>query len=254
MNKITIVTISVGYTDILKISYYFNKKNFINKYDYHIITSENDNDTIQFCKDNGLNCWVTNAFYNSTISTIRKRKTNIDNKIFNKGAALNVFFQEYIKKNIDLLDWILKVDSDIIINETLEDFLYCLTNNSLQDFCKDSIDSNYTEYLYSCPRRIYNTPKHFQTSAYYTESITDFIGYFQLFHISKIKNDLGVNKPIFFENTNASRYDDIFRDRYWPNRNQRKLLKGVVDHLGPIATNWNGRTSESWSSLHEYLI
>lgn len=239
--NLTIITASVNYTDILKISYYFNKKNFINKYDYHIITSENDPNTIQFCKDNGLNCWVTNAFYN-------KRSK------FNKGAALNVFFQEYIKKYINELDWILMMDSDIIINETLQDFLYAVYQNELHNFCIDNIDNNYNEYLYACPRRIYNSPKHFKNSSYYTESVVDFIGYFQLFHVSKIKHDLGVNKPIFFENTNASRYDDIFRDRYWPSRNQRKILKGFVDHLGPIATNWNGRKSESWDSLHQYLI
>ena len=62
--NLTIVTVSVNYSDILKISYYFNKKNLIHKYDYHIITSENDTDTIQFCKNNELNCWATNAFYN----------------------------------------------------------------------------------------------------------------------------------------------------------------------------------------------
>lgn len=240
--NLTILTVSVNYTDILKISYYFNKKNFINKYDYHIITSENDNETIQFCKDNGLNCWSTNAFYKK-------------NSKFNKGAALNAFFQEYVKNNINKLDWILKLDSDIIINDTMQNFLYGISNNKLQDFCVDSIDNNYSEYFYGCPRRVYNTPKNFTEGDYYEEKFNlDFIGYFQLFHISKIKQDLGVNKPIFFENTNASRYDDMFTNKYWPNRNQRKILKGSLDHLGPIAINWDGRTSESWNSLHEYLV
>jgi hypothetical protein len=236
----TIVSICVNYTDILKISYYFNKQKNINRYNYHIITTESDNETIQFCKDNGLNYWATNAFYN------KKSK-------FNKGAALNIFFEQYIKQKIDNLSWICMIDSDIIINDTLNDFLITVNNNNLQDFCVDTIDNNYNEYLYSCPRRIYNTPKHFKTSGFYTESVIDFIGYFQLFHISKIKNDLLSNRPIFFENSNASKYDDIFRDRYWSDRNKRKRLKGIVDHLGPIATNWYGRTSESWSDLHQYL-
>lgn len=238
--NLTIVTASVNYSDILKIAYYFNKKKLINQYDYHIITSPNDNDTIEFCKNNGVDCWVTEAFFSK-------------NSSFNKGAALNAFFQNYISSNIDKIEWILKIDSDIILNDTIENFINGITYNNLQNYCIDNIDYNYTDYLYACPRRIYNTPEHFKKSLYYTESKVDFIGYFQLFHVSKIKKDLGVNKHIFYEHHNACRYDDIFRDRYWSNRNQRKILNGFIDHLGPIATNWDGRTSESWSELHKYL-
>lgn len=236
--NLTIVTISVNYLDILQISYLYNKT-LIDSNKYHIITSESDSATLKFCKDNYINCWTTDAFY-------------INNSKFNKGAALNAIFDGFHQtKLLDSLEWILLLDSDIIISECLDQIKTSFDLNKIQNICNGKILENESyKYIYGCPRRIYNTEEKFLKGDFWLENTTDLIGYFQLFHISSIINDIRKEKPIFYEHYDASSYDDKFRDR-WP-RKYRRILNVYCDHLGPIAKNWKGRVTPQWS-IHNHI-
>lgn len=234
--KFVIATTCVNYTDMLSITYSFNKhQNINNYYDYYIITSTSDANTIQFCKENELKCFITDSFF------IRK-------SCFNKGAALNHFITDYYQKYKDESFWFLQLDADIILDNILDNFITGIRENKLHNYCTNmnAEDKNYNSYLYSCSRKISDTTEKFLNNDYFQERSVDFIGYFQLFHISKLKDDLNINLPIFFQNSNASKYDVIFRDKYWPRRQDRKILNGSLKHIGPICTNWKGRVSELW--------
>lgn len=219
--NILVITVCVNYSDILEICVQKNIKSIDN---WFIITSSQDIATQNLCQKYNLKCYVTDVFYENNCN-------------FNKSAALNELINNlHSNKTLDNFDCILLLDADIILNDAIDTFIsYVSTNN---------ID-NAKELLYGCSRKIFNSQEDYMNNNGRLEH-TDFIGYFQLFFISKIKNDLNSNKLIFHGNTNASRYDDIFRDKYWPRKTQRQYLKSVVYHLGPIATNWDGRTSKIW--------
>lgn len=228
--KLTTISISVNYLDLLDLTYHYNR-NFLK--DYHIVTSESDTETYNFCKNNRINCWTTNAFY------INKSK-------FNKGAALNAIFDGFKQTGLlNSLEWILLLDSDTIVSSCMNTIYENFDNNTVQNICKNSIDSkNITNCIYGCARRIYNSPNDLLKNNFWTEQTTDLIGYFQLFHISNIVEDIQKNKLVFYENKNASLYDDHFRDRW--KKSNRKILDVYCDHIGPIAKNWNGRVTEKW--------
>lgn len=231
--NLTIITASVNYLDILAISYLYNKK-FIDSKKYHIITSDSDESTLKFCKDNKINCWTTDAFY-------------INNSKFNKGAALNTIFDGFKQTNLlDSLEWILLLDSDVIIADCLEKINYHFSNNSIGDITNGKVlEHEAHKYIFGCARRIYNTEQDFLNRNFWVENSTDLIGYFQLFHVSSIINEIKKDKSIFLQNNDASLYDNDFRDRWKPK--YRKILNGYCDHLGPIAKNWKGRVTPEWS-------
>lgn len=225
MNLITI-SVCVDYYDLLSITYKKNKKYFNDKNHYHIITSTNDQNTQNFCKLNNITCFITDSFYQNK-------------SCFNKGAAMNAFMRN-LNENTKEINWILNLDSDIILNNSLENFMNHMDNNSMYDQSK----------LYSCKRRIFRTQKDYVNNIYYIEKNCFFIGYFQLFHFSKLKpyfENKKSSKKIFYEHKNASKYDSKFRDQYWSVRH-RKIIDGIVDHLGPTDTNWNGRKTELWNN------
>jgi hypothetical protein len=233
--NITIVSVSVNYIDYLELTYKYNK-NFIDNKNYHIITSNKDIITKNFCFKNKINCWTTDIFY-------------YKNSFFNKGAVLNSFFENIktIPKIFNNLDWILLLDSDIIINKNIQKIKFCIENNCMSALCNSYVDSeSIKDYLYSCRRRVFLSKEDLENGLYYeTEPKVEFIGYFQLFHISKIKKDLDSNKIIFNEYSDASEYDSNFRDKYW-RKKEMKPLNFYVDHLGPIANNWAGRKSKAF--------
>lgn len=224
MNNLIAITVCVNYSDMLELAI---KKNLNDLENWHIITSHKDNNTKNLCKKYNINYYITDSFYKKNCS-------------FNKAAALNEFlYNLYHHQTLNNFEWILLLDADIILN------------NSIQVFT-EYIDTypNTKDYLYSCRRKIFKNEIDYLNDIGYVENI-NFIGYFQLFHYSKIKKDLDTNQQIFFEHNNASKYDDIFRDKYWPSRKQRIALNSVAYHLGPIATNWNGRTSQYWNILNQ---
>lgn len=220
MNLLTI-TVCVDYSDILSICIQKNIKNLKN---WHIITSSKDIDTQNLCTKYSLPFFITDLFY--------KNKS-----AFNKAAGLNDFVANRIVPNIENIDWILLLDSDIIINDSVEHIEKLYYSGKLSH-----------QNLYSCPRLIFDNYTEFQNNGGYLEKRIDFNGYFQLFNIEKIKNQLQSKSAIFREYIDASKYDDWFRDKYWPNYQNRTVINKTVFHLGPIRQNWAGRKTSQWNT------
>lgn len=208
--KILVVSICVNYLDYLSFCFEKNKKILLNNY-YFIITAEKDRSTQEFCRQNNINCYITNEFYNNY-------------NTFNKARALNSFFKNLSFK--DSYEYILLLDSDCIISNITDP-----RSPSIIDIFDELPDKN-NECLYGCGRRIYNTFDDYINKKYIQEGCFN-IGYFQLFHKSKLKS--------FPEFRNASIYDCAFADTF----KEKKCLPCDVDHIGPVCVNWDGRHPES---------
>jgi hypothetical protein len=210
--NLTIVTVSVNYLDFLESAYYENKEK-LNGLNYWVITDSKDIKTQKFCLNNQINCYVTDVFYKGGCP-------------FNKGAAINELFIKSGKLNVDEMEWILLADADIIFKETIQ---------NANDMDKDP------NCLYGCGRRIYDTKNQYLNKKY-SQGMCHFLGYFQLFHINKIKNFLLNQDGFLFEFRNSSYYDCEFAKKF----ECQKCLPSDVDHLGPIYLNWDGRISGKW--------
>lgn len=214
MNLLTVTT-CVEYSDFLSICI---PKNISSLKNWHIITTNEDIYTQNLCNQYNLECFITNSFYKN-------------GSLFNKGAALNDFFLYMMNTNkIDDFDWILLLDSDIIVNDSIESF-----NKGLM----------LSENIYSCRRIIFENQQNFIDNKGILEQAMNFIGYFQLFNKDIIIKDLVEKKEIFQESADASTYDENFRDKYW-NYGFRNIIDGVVYHLGPTKRNWKGRKTQKW--------
>jgi len=220
--KLLTTTVCVDYADILEICIKENLQ-FLNPKDWFIISSKKDKDTQKLCEKYNLGCSTTDVFYENNCQ-------------FNKAAALNELFCKLQQQKLfeNNFDWILLLDADIILNDSLK-FISHESNNILHD----------KSCFYSCARKIFNTPGDLTKNSGHIEKMV-FIGYFQLFHKDNIIHDLINEKTIFPEFPTASEYDHAFRDKYWPDKKQCVQLPGFVYHLGPIATNWSGRISPQW--------
>jgi len=233
--KLLTITVCVDYADILEICIKENLQ-FLNPKDWFIISSNKDKDTQKLCEKYNLSCSTTD-YFNTNYNGFNCSRVFYENNCqFNKAAALNELFRKLQKQKLfeNNFDWILLLDADIILNDSLK-FMSHESNNILYD----------QSCFYSCARKIFNTPDDLLKDNGHIEKI-DFIGYFQLFHKDKIIHDLINEKTIFPEFPTACRYDDAFRDKYWPNRRKYIQIPGLVYHLGPIATNWSGRISPQW--------
>lgn len=209
----TIATVCVNYVDFLKPAYEKNKQALFGHY-YWVITSSEDLRTQEFCKDNNINCHVTDSFYKN-------------GNTFNKGAAINsLFFDDRIKVGLNNSEWVLMVDSDIVFRNLLD-----IASN----FEKDK------NCLYSCGRKIYNTKNDYLNNKY-AQGGCNFLGYFQLFHKDKILSYTDRNQGFLYEFRNGSYYDCEFAKRF----ECQRCLPEDVDHLGPIYLNWDGRISPLW--------
>jgi hypothetical protein len=227
--KLVVLTVCVNYTDMLEISYYKNKNEIEN---WFIITSNSDIETQNFCIKNNINFFTTDAFYKK-------------NSVFNKAAALNSFFN-----NVDIseFEWILLLDADILLNNSISNFSKKLDENKLEDiiYNKDVLNNtSLSSIFFSCPRLIFDTPEQYKSNKGFLEPIY-FIGYFQLFKKDRIINHL--KYQIFVEFPTAANYDDTFRNMYWPDR-KYAAISNIVYHLGPSAKNWSGRVTDRWNLL-----
>lgn len=102
--RIEAITTCVGKSalDMLIFSYVLNCGIFDN---FIVVTTPEDKDTQRFCNDLGISLAVTNAYY----------KYNFK---FNKGAAINEGLKE-----LKFFDWIIHLDSDIILREDYREIL-----------------------------------------------------------------------------------------------------------------------------------
>lgn len=200
-NKLDIIIVSVDYNDYLSITLKNNLK-FVQN--IHVVTSSKDLVCQEMCKKYGVDCIVTDRFYES-------------NSIFNKGKAIN-----YAISNLQNPDWILILDADILLKEKID--ISNLDYNTLYS-CKRTIIENHEQYL------------DLENQELFEESGIGF-GYFQLFNFrSKYVNRRMVYPEV---SRNASKSDVIFKRQF----KLIQDLKFSVYHLGKTRLNWNGRKSE----------
>ena len=212
----TIATVCVNYLDFLEPAYEQNKLALSDHY-YWVITSSEDLKTQEFCKNNNINCYVTDSFYKN-------------GNPFNKGAAINSLFlgNDKLKVGLNNSEWVLMIDSDIVVKNLLD---------AAQNFQKEN------NCIYSCGRKIYNTKNDYLNNKYNLGGC-NFLGYFQFFHKDKILPYIDRNQGFLHEFRNGSYYDCEFAQRF----ECQKCLPGDVDHLGPIYLNWDGRISQLWEN------
>lgn len=204
-----VITVSVDYVDILEYVYTFNQSE-ISQLDWYIITSPDDIDTRLFCEKNRIQYYITNLFY-------------INGAKFNKAGAIN----DFILSRNTIPDWILLLDSDIILSESIREF--------------NKISNKQNNCLYGCKRNLYTSMKDHQ-SLKHTKDNYPFLGYFQLFHKDNIKSYLDKGQGFLTETRNSAFYDKEFAQRF----DKKHLLSTTVDHLGEVAVNWDGRKSKPW--------
>jgi hypothetical protein len=233
--KLLTITVCVDYSDILELCVKKNRKSLEH---WFVITSSSDKKTKDLCEKYSINCFVTDVFYDNGCA-------------FNKAAAMNQLLSVLQhNKILDCFEWILLLDADIILNDSIDKIILHHNTGQLGELFVDPVshDHSIEDRFYSCQRKIFNNQQQYLNNIGYLEKI-DFIGYFQLFHKSKILHDLKNNKQIFPEFPTACRYDDAFKYKYWPDSNTYTEINNIVYHLGPIATNWSGRQSDLWSIL-----
>ena len=204
--RLLISTVCVNYVDELSKTYYYNKRIY-SQHDYWVITIEEDIDTINFCKENSIHFYTTNAFY--------------ENGPFNKARSINKFFQDE-KDNILKNDWILLTDADMICDKPLELWL----NNKQETLRqKDTLYSFKREFILD--NGTLESPK--------PEDI--FYGFFQLFHKNNIEHL--ITNGFLYETGDCSYYDYIFQRLF----NQKILLSAPNNliHIGDPNKNWKGK-------------
>lgn len=207
-NKLDTIIVSVDYNDYLSITLENNLKFLQN---IHVVTSIKDLVCQDICKQYGVDCIITDKFYES-------------NSIFNKGKAIN-----YAISKLENPDWILILDADILLKDEIN--LSNLDYNILYS-CKRTIVENHEQYL------------NLKNQELIEESGIGF-GYFQLFNFkSKYVNRRMVYPEV---SRNASKSDVIFKRQF----KSIEDLKSKVYHLGKTRLNWNGRKSEVFTKEKE---
>lgn len=163
--SVTAIIPSVNFSDFLKITI----PNNIKEIDKIIVTTDlNDNKTFDLCSQYNITCFKTDCFY--------KFHKKIDKKIFNRSLVINLTLQELHKKE---LDWILILDSDIILPIDFKNKVLSLNLNKEKFYgCRRLNIDNYQDYLdYKSGIKNDNDFYLFRGSGY---------GYFQLFNIQSV--------------------------------------------------------------------
>jgi len=217
MKSLELIITCVGYGDYLKETLKFNSKNFDK---IHVCTTENDIETKEECKkyEEKINIIETNVFFE-------------ENNPFNKGRAINEAIKQ-LKYN----DWVVIGDADCIYPNNIK--------REIEYEEKNDMDALYTFYRISVNSRkelldfLKNETKKFNIERGYTVGV----GYCQLFHQSSkyIKNNF-----LYPTECEDASWSDILFARLWP-KSKRKILNGLVIHLGELGVNWRGRTTKKW--------
>lgn len=211
--NINVVMVCVNYGDFLAVSLSENIKIFDPK-NIFVVTDNNDKLTQKICDVFGVNCVITERFYEG-------------GAVFNKGKGLN----EGIKAILDP-DWIIVTDADIVFPS---DTLKLLTKKRLD-----------TRKLYAATRYLCNTyPKYqeFKEKKITLEEMDGVhrcppVGYFQLFNINH-PNLIEKTTPIYPEISNDASWSDmLFADKFV----KKECLQTIkLIHLGEHNQNWKGR-------------
>lgn len=213
-------SVCVNYSDLLKLTYIFNKSIFDK---YIISTSIDDIETQNFCNENDIICISSNAY-----------KKN--NATFNKSAMLNEslkYINKYYRNS-----WRVSLDVDIALNnlnhlpDMNEDFIYGLKRKIIDDKSYFEEKKLSLETLKASPYWCQDLPEGFPYAT---------VGYFQMFK----KNDI-----YFDENyLTASDCDTDFFYKHFSINETYTLVELEGFHLGEIEKNWQGRITESWNNI-----
>ena len=215
IKRLNVVLTCVNYSDLLVISLRENIKHIEPKY-ITVVTDINDNLTKKVCEVFGVNCVVTDRFYE-------------DDAVFNKGKGIN----EGIK-SLNNPEWILLTDADIIF-----------PSNFIEDLSKKTFDSSklYSASRYLC--RTYKTYLKYKAENIELEEMDGMnrcmpIGYFQLFSYNH--HSLTDKRKIYPEQSNDASWSDmLFGDKF----QQKSCIESVkLIHLGIESRNWKGRKTE----------
>ena len=206
-----IITVSVNYLDIFEYTYRLNQKILRDNY-FYVISSEEDKHTQLFCLENNIQTHYTNIFYSNKSS-------------FNKAGAINELIDKVYPQIND--EWILLLDSDIVINNSVSEF------NDLKDKNKQT--------LYGCKRKLFSNKTDYISNFGIVDNYP-FLGFFQLFHKDIIVSRYKLNQKLLIETKNSAYYDKEFASRF----KNRHLLNSITDHLGETSVNWEGRKSNLW--------
>lgn len=222
------VTVCVGFSDLLSVTMPFNKSIIDN---WIIVTSEEDVETQKLCNCYNIKCIISNEMYEN-------------GDIFNKGKAINLGFDQF-----NLKGYCLQLDSDIILVPGLKKLLSYM---DLEEDCLygvDRIDLTGREEVMEAILRMKDQYSDYvfvqeqmpiSTRMYHNEMGYCPIGFFQLFHNSKM-----IPYPMIHKT--AARSDILFMLN-WA-KNKRRLFPGCfVYHIkteeAPMGIDWNGRTTK----------
>lgn len=216
ISRLDVVMVCVNYSDLLVVSLSDNIKIIEPKHIF-VVTDGKDLLTQQICHDFGVNCIITERFYEN-------------DAIFNKGKGLNEGIQAITDP-----DWILITDADIIFPP---DLLSILNDKSVNR------NKLYAATRYLCGD--YTTYQKYKTKKITLEQMDGVhrcppVGYFQLFHI-KHPNLIDNTQPIYPEiSGDASWSDMLFADKF----PQKECIQSIkLIHLGDHSQNWKGRKTK----------
>jgi hypothetical protein len=237
------ILVSVNYSDFLEQVLPFNIPHFDNLI---VITTPEDSRTQHVCRRLGVECVKTNVFYRN-------------NAKFNKAAGINYGLAQLAQK-----DWIVHLDSDIVLPINFRKFVANAELSSLNIYGMDRVEcdsfekwQNYKmngelQYEWSC---LVKPPNKFPIGARIAHGTYGGycpLGFFQMWHAdSKI-----LRYPS--GGSESAEHSDILHSIQF-DRNRRILLPEMYAiHLSTkpkdsksFGPNWGGRVTPTFSSTEE---
>jgi len=207
-----LVIVCEGYDDYLRYTLPRNIKQ-IPKEKVYIVTTDNDNNTIQLCKKLGVNILFS-------------KRLHEDGAIFSKGKAINEALN--IIYNNDKKAWVLCSDADILLPNDYFAYMNNIICNpgciygAMRHMIKDDV---YTKEILGLYDK--NITHNIYDSYRFGKSENIIVGYYQLFNLSA--SSLVVGKW-YAEDSESAAYDDVtFRESYPKHKQQRSHIN--VFHL-----------------------
>ena len=259
MNNIYGITVSKNYSDFL---YFSIKKNHTLFRKWYIVTQEDDEDTIALINNFNLDnielvfyplvpdlCLPEHqqmpfigddAFLTNDNPNLRLLPPKYKKVIFDKGGAIR-FVQSKLLNNLSNFDFVISIDSDILIPEDFQNHLHnCTLKN---------------DTLYGCWRIDYDNYNDFteakNAKRYYRNNMLD--GYFQGY--------LYDSKYLFKRSITAAYPDTEFKKQFCredrhPDEITARINSGIevfprhfqAIHLGEGRKNWRGRKTKKFSN------
>lgn len=195
-------TVCVDYGDILELTAHRNRHHFS---EWLVVTTPDDQRTIDLCQQFDLTAVLTAAFYD-------------DGADFNKWKALNIA----LRSRVHVGEWFAVLDADVVWPTQVD-----------QTFFRQS-------RLYTPQRRMFpsiqSAPEEKEWLKYPAVR-EEFAGFTQIFHPSDPRS-----RDLYEENWRHAGGADTFFQRRWPNMLKVRPPWTVL-HLGTDGKNWCGRTT-----------